>query len=284
MVIMVEKKLIRLANTFAITIPKDFIEKFGLKKGDVVNMIIMEKPLVIVAPNTDFNSDEIKADLDAAQELFNKKEFDWTQKLSQKAQHPHVRIEEKKLIQLSNTLVVTVPNKDFVEKSHIKKGDFVKTIIMNKAFMVIDRNTDFNSDKIKAELDEAQRQCEEKEKRDQFAWIDRLSIREQNEIKEPFLALLKEIEEWEAKTGQKWDMSFPPWDLQPAGQVLSKKELVLRHLAEQKQLFEAHKKIQQVIQNQDRHLAEQTEEERKSKQKITKKIIEDLEKSKGTKK
>jgi len=157
-----------------------------------------------------------------------------------------VEIVEKKLIQLSNTLVVTMPNKEFIQKWNLKKGDVVNMIYMKNVLLIADKNIDFNSDEIKAELDEAQENWNRKEKEDQFAWITRLSQKEQNEIKEPYEATEKLAEEYEEVTGQTWDLSLPHWDLQPQGKHLSKKELLLRHLAEQKKLLQAHKEIQEV--------------------------------------
>ncbi len=96
-----------------------------------------------------------------------------------------VEIVEKKLIQLSNMLVVTVP-KDFCKRYFLGKGATVNLVKMRDAFMVVDKSTDFNAEAIKADLDEAQKNWDEKEDRKQQKWFNHLSPEEQTKIMQSY--------------------------------------------------------------------------------------------------
>jgi hypothetical protein len=165
----------------------------------------------------------------------------------------------------------------------LKQGDAVDIVIMNSGLMIVDQSTDFNSDEIKAELDLAQKLLDEKEKREQFAWIKKLSPEERAEIKESWEATEKAMKELEEGKGEIYHLDVPHWDLQQqkSTHVLDKKELLLQHLTEQRELLKASKEIKEVIESEDADLAQESEETKKSLQLITKKVIEER---KGTRK
>jgi hypothetical protein len=94
-----------------------------------------------------------------------------------------VKIAKRKLIQLANTLVITIPNKEFIEKFRLKKGDVVDLVIMDNAILIVDRSTDLNADEIKADLDLAQEKWDEKEDREQVKWFNKHSPEEQAKIR-----------------------------------------------------------------------------------------------------
>jgi antitoxin component of MazEF toxin-antitoxin module len=144
-----------------------------------------------------------------------------------------VDIETKNIQQIGNGEGVILPTR-FLRKFSLKKGTPVNMIVMDKAVMIVTPNTDFNSDEIKVELAEAQKQWEVKEKEDQFMWITKLPQKDQNELEEAFEFTEKAIETFESKTGLKWSLNNQHWDEQPQGANLSKKELLLHHLSSQR--------------------------------------------------
>jgi hypothetical protein len=86
MVQIVERKLIQHSGALCISINQDWLKRFRLHKGDTVDLLLMKDAILIVDRTTDFNADNIKAELDLAQKIWIEKEdremIRWFNKLS----------------------------------------------------------------------------------------------------------------------------------------------------------------------------------------------------------
>ena len=118
---------------------------------------------------------------------------------------------KKKLIQLANTLVVTIPNKEFLEKFHLKKGDVVDMIMTDDVILIKDQSVDVSADIIKDELELVEVTLELKAKSDDLRLLKTLTPAERAESMKTRRELAGEAE----LSGDIVHMDSPYWNQKP---------------------------------------------------------------------
>jgi hypothetical protein len=117
----------------------------------------------------------------------------------------------KKLIQLANTLVVTIPNKDFIEKFHLRKGDVVDMLVTDDMVLIKVRDIEFNADILKDELELAEVTLELKAKSEDLRIIKKLSPEERAEVRKNSRELTEDVE----LSGNVVHLDSPYWKQKP---------------------------------------------------------------------
>jgi len=123
-----------------------------------------------------------------------------------------VQIVEKKLIQLSKALCITLPQ-DWLRRFFLTKGGIVNLIVTDEAIVIVDTSTSFNAESIKVELDEAQKQWIKKEERKEQEWFNKLSPKEQIQVKKNWEETEKAWKTLEEGNGIHLDS--PNWIVRP---------------------------------------------------------------------
>jgi antitoxin component of MazEF toxin-antitoxin module len=93
-----------------------------------------------------------------------------------------LEIETKKLQKVGDSIAVILPTR-WLRRFCLSKGKEVDLVMMNDAILIIDRSTDFNSKSIKAELDLAQKNWDEKADRKEARLLNKLSPEEQAAVR-----------------------------------------------------------------------------------------------------
>jgi hypothetical protein len=120
----IEKKLVGISNALYISLPLDWLRRFRLySKGEVVDLVVCDKCIIVVDRSEDFNSKELKRDVDLAQaswdERADREIIDWLKKLPKSEQEEVKRNWE----QYKRGLKAHVPKAGVVA---VKKSDLDK--------------------------------------------------------------------------------------------------------------------------------------------------------------
>ncbi len=68
------KRLQKVGDSIAVILPNKWLREFYLEKGDLVDLVVMKGAIVVIDRSADFKEDNIKAELETAQRLWDEKE------------------------------------------------------------------------------------------------------------------------------------------------------------------------------------------------------------------